>query len=59
MNILRSIGFAALGAALLQGCVIVNPDDTVSCAGGRRLQVVDLNMSPDRSPRAGALTVGW
>jgi len=37
-----------IAAAALQGCVVVDdPNRLVACGGGHRLQVVDLDVSPD------------
>jgi hypothetical protein len=38
---------AALSLISFQGCVIQDSDNWASCARGHRLQVVDLDMSPD------------
>jgi hypothetical protein len=35
------------GAALVHGCAAVDGDPVASCGGAHRLQVVDLDMSPD------------
>ena len=37
----------ALGAAALQSCVVADTDRLVTCGGNHRLQVVDLDVSPD------------
>ncbi len=34
-------------AAALQSCVVADPDRLGACGGGHRLQVVDLDVSPD------------
>jgi hypothetical protein len=47
---MRNLKIASLvfAAATLQSCVMVDNDrNMVACGGGHRLQVVDLNMSPD------------
>jgi hypothetical protein len=36
-----------IAAAALQSCVVVDPDRLVACGGNHRLQVVDLDVSPD------------
>jgi hypothetical protein len=47
MNIIKTVSVAALLAALLQSCALVEEYGTVACGGSHRLQVVDLRMSPD------------
>jgi hypothetical protein len=37
----------AFAAAALQSCVVVDSDRMVSCGGAHRLQVVNLDVSPD------------
>jgi hypothetical protein len=42
------LALLVLGSAtILHGCAAVEHDRIASCAGGHRLQVVDLDMSPD------------
>lgn len=42
------VALLVLVAAALQSCVVVDPDrDVAYCGGDRRLQIVDLDMSPD------------
>jgi hypothetical protein len=36
-----------MAAAALQSCVVVDPDRLGACGGNHRLQVVDLDVSPD------------
>ena len=36
-----------IAAAALQSCVVVDPDRLGACGGSHRLQVVDLDVSPD------------
>jgi len=36
-----------IAAAALQSCVVVDPDRLAGCGGSHRLQVVDLDVSPD------------
>ncbi|MGH7835410.1 MAG: hypothetical protein ACREQK_17340 [Candidatus Binatia bacterium] len=47
MRNLKLVLFLAGVATALQSCVPLEGDRTVSCGGGHRLQVVDLDMSPD------------
>jgi hypothetical protein len=44
---LRVMLFLAIAIMALQSCVITDDRDIVSCGGGHRLQIVDLDMAPD------------
>jgi hypothetical protein len=46
---MRNLGIAllAFAAATLQSCAVIDDDRTARCGGSHRLEVVDLDMSPD------------
>jgi hypothetical protein len=47
MRSLRAMLILVMAAMALQSCVVVDDRGEVDCGGGHRLQIVDLDMSPD------------
>lgn len=44
---LRGMLILVIGAMALQSCVAIDDRQMISCGGGHRLQIVDLDMAPD------------